>query len=135
MKLIEINWQPTDRQLRQFGMVCFLALPTIAWFWGGSTPIIAMLAVIGLLCATAGVLYPQALKPFFLALTLVATPIGIVIGELVMLTIYFGVFLPLSLLFRISQRDSLGLLIVRNQDSYWEVKKKPRDVASYYRQS
>ena len=41
MKLIEINWQPTDRQLRQFGVICLVALPALGWLWGGGTTIVA----------------------------------------------------------------------------------------------
>ena len=135
MKLIEINWQPTDRQLRQFGMICLVALPAIAWLWGGTATIITALAVTGLVLAMVGWAAPAMLKPVFLALTIAATPIGMVVGELAMLIIYYGVFLPFGLVFRILRRDSLELKIRRDQDSYWEAKKQPSDVASYYRQS
>ena len=35
MKLVEINWNPTDRQLRQFGMIALVALPALGWLWSG----------------------------------------------------------------------------------------------------
>jgi hypothetical protein len=78
---------------------------------------------------------PSVLKPVFLALTIVATPIGMVIGELAMLTIYLGVFLPFGLVFRIAKRDSLELRLDQSKDSYWQAKKQPVNIASYYRQS
>ena len=135
MKLIEISWHPTDRQLRQFGVICLFALPGIGWIWGGGTTAITVLAVIGLLLAVTGMVLPSVLKPVFLALTIVATPIGMVIGELAMLMIYFGVFLPLGLVFRIAKRDSLQLRLDRGGESYWVKKKRPTNIASYYRQS
>ena len=135
MKLIEINWQPTDRQLRQFGVICLFALPAIGWIWRGGSTTVALLAVIGLLFAATGMVLPSVLKPVFLALTIVATPIGMVIGELAMLLIYFAVFLPIGFVFRIAQRDALRLGLVPGSKSYWEAKRKPRDIASYYRQS
>jgi len=135
MKLIAINWQPTERQLRQFGVICSFALPAIGWVWGAGTTAIAVLAVIGLLLGTTGMVFPVVLKPMLLALTIVATPIGMVIGELAMLLIYFAVFLPLGLVFRIAKRDSLQLGLNRDKASYWEPKKQPVNVSGYYRQS
>lgn len=135
MKLIEFNWRPTDRQLRQFGVICLIALPALAWLWGGGTTVVMTFALAGLLLAVAGMAVPTALKPVFLALTIVATPIGMVIGELAMLTIYFGVFVPFGLVFRLAKRDSLQLRLDRDKESYWEAKKQPANIASYYRQS
>lgn len=135
MKLIEINWQPTNRQLRQFGVICLIALPTVAWLWGGGTTIVMALALTGLVLAVVGLAAPVMLKPVFLALTILATPIGMLIGELAMLIIYFGIFLPLGLIFRITRRDALQLRLDRSKETYWQAKKQPVDVASYYRQS
>ena len=109
MTLVEINWKPTDRQLRQFGIICLIALPLVGWIWGATPLVLGALVTIGLLLAVAGVAIPKALKPVFLALTILATPIGIVIGEVVMLLIYFGVFLPMGLVFRLLKRDALQI--------------------------
>ena len=135
MKLIEFNWSPTDRQLRQFGVICLFALPALSWLWGGGTTLVISLAVVGLFLAVAGLAAPVVLKPVFLAMTIVATPIGMVVGELAMRAIYFGVFLPIGLGFRIAKRDSLQLRLDQARDSYWETKKQPSNIASYYRQS
>lgn len=135
MKLVEVNWQPTDRQLRQFGWICLVALPAVAWLWGGGTTLVMTLALAGLVLAMIGLVAPAALKPIFLVLTIVATPIGMIMGELAMLIIYFGVFLPFGLIFRVIGRDALQLQLDREKQSYWEAKKQPTDIASYYRQS
>ena len=135
MKLIEFNWQPTDRQLRQFGVICLFALPTVAWLWGGGTTLVITLALVGLLLAIVGMAVPSGLKPVFLALTIAATPIGMVVGELAMLAIYFCVFLPFGLVFRLAKRDSLGLRLDQDCHSYWQAKKQSASNASYYRQS
>jgi len=135
MKLIDIQWSPTDRQLRQFGTVCMVALPAIAWFWGGNATVIQSFAGVGLAAAGVGLLFPQGLKPVFLVLSIAAIPIGMVIGEVAMLLIYFGLFLPLSLVFRLIGRDALQLGRPTVKTSYWQEKRKPTDVSSYYRQS
>ena len=135
MKLIAINWHPNDRQLRQFGIICLVALPLVGWIWGAGSSTLGVLAGIGLLLAVAGIVKPRILAPLFLGLTLVATPIGMVLGELAMLLIYFTIFLPIGLAFRLLKRDALRLKIDRDTASYWQAKKQPKNMASYYRQS
>lgn len=135
MKLIEINWQPPDRQLRQFGLICLVALPALGWFWGAGPQLITGLAIAGGVLALAGLVAPRLLKPVFLGLSILVMPIGLVIGELAMMLIYFAVFLPIGLAFRVLKRDALQLKIKRNQSSYWKTKNPPSNVASYYRQS
>jgi len=135
MKLVEINWRPSDHQLQQFGVICFFALPAIAWFWGASVSVIVTLATIGLAIALVGMIAPPALKHLFLSLSLVTTPIGVVVGELVMLAIYLGCFLPIGIVFRVLGRDALRLKLDRNATSYWESKKQPTSLASYFLQS
>lgn len=135
MKLVEINWNPTNRQLRQFGVICLFALPLVGWLWGAGGQLLTWLGLAGLVLATVGLLLPRALKPVFLGLTIVATPIGMVLGELVMLLIYFGVFLPIGIIFRVIQRDALQRTLDKNAPTYWENKRQPQTVSSYYRQS
>ena len=134
MKLVEINWQPTNRQLRQFGAICIVALPAFVWMWGASLSVITIMAVIGLIIAAVGMAAPSALKPLFVVLSMAATPIGLVVGELAMLAIYLFCFLPLGLIFRVIGRDALKLKLDRNATSYWEQKQQPASLASYYRQ-
>lgn len=135
MKLVEINWNPTDRQLRQFGMICLPALPLIGWIWGATMPGVGLLAGVGLALAVLAVAWPSAVKPLFLALMIVATPIGLVVGEVLMLLIYFGVFWPMGMIFWLVKRDAMQRKLDREAPTYWQAKKAPAAAASYYRQS
>ncbi len=135
MKLVEVNWQPSNRQLRQFGIICLFALPLIAWFWGANRHAITTAGVIGGALTTAGFVMPRLLKPLFVALMVVTTPIGIVVGELAMVLIYFCCFLPMALVFRVVGQDPLQLKLESARSSYWQAKKQSSSVASYYRQS
>ena len=135
MKLIEFNWSPTSRQLRQFSILCALLLPLIGWLWGASGSTVGILGGVGLFIAVLGLAIPAAVKPVFILLTLITAPIGLVVGEIAMLLIFFGVFLPIALLFRVLRRDELQRTLDRNAPSYWQEKKQARDVASYFRQS
>lgn len=135
MALIQTNWSPTTRQLRQFGGLCLVALPLLGWLWSGSSTVITILVAIGILVALAAWVYPKAILPVFVGLMLITTPIGMVIGELAMFMIYVTVFLPIGMLFRITSRDRLQLNVDRQAASYWQPKRQPKSVASYYRQS
>lgn len=135
MKLVEFNWNPTNRQLRQFGVICLFALPLLGWLWNGGPHTLIILAVVGFIIAGASMVLPATMKPVFIALMIAATPIGMVLSELAMLLIYYAVFLPIGLAFRLARRDALHMKLDRNKDTYWQPVDTLRDVASYYRQS
>ena len=65
MPLVEIHWNPSDRQLRQFGFICLGAPAAIAWVWTAD-PRWAMTAfVVGVLIALTGWARPQSIRPLF----------------------------------------------------------------------
>lgn len=133
MSLIEINWSPSRKQLRQFGFLCLLVLPLLGWLWSANATSIIILLGIGSLIAFLANVQPRWVQPLFVGLVLVTAPIGMVVGELAMLLIYVGVFLPISLLFRLAHRDALQLRMDREAETYWQTKREPKDIASYYR--
>jgi hypothetical protein len=135
MSLVQVNWRPTNRQLRQFAAICLIALPLVGWMWGGGRQTIAWLAVVGCVIAVIGALAPAILKPVFIGLTVITLPIGMVVGELTLLAVFFGILLPLGLFFRLIGRDALQLKLDRTCPTYWRPKKQPNDLGSYYRQS
>ena len=135
MALIETNWNPTARQLRQFGSLCLVSFPLLGWIWSGNLTVITALACLGLLIASIAYFYPKLISPLFVGLMLITAPIGMVIGELAMFLIYMTVFLPIGMLFRITSRDRLRLKIDRQATSYWQPKRQPKSIGSYYRQS
>jgi hypothetical protein len=133
MKLIQMNWHPSDQHLQQFGLMSLLAFPVIAWFWGASQPVITGLSATGVLLAFTGSLRPQLLRPVFVGLCLVTLPIGFVVSELTLFLMFLLVFLPIGGAFQALRRDALTLQS-RAADSYWVMKSQPKSVASYYRQ-
>ncbi len=145
MKLVEINWRPGNRQLRQFGLIALVALPFLGWWFGGRpgltgwTPgqqlAVGILASIGLVLGGIGLVRPQLLRYVFLAAMIVALPIGLVISEVILLLIYYGMFAPIGLFFRLTNRDALKRTIDRRASTYWSPKAQPTNVDSYFRQS
>lgn len=145
MAAIRINWNPSDRQLRQFGLIGLAAVPVLGWVFSGSPPPAtwvdepAMLmiggAIGGLVLGLLGWLRPGSLKLIFIGMTLAAFPIGLVLSELIMLLIYITIFVPVALIFRCIGRDALHRQLDRGATTYWTLKKAPKDAESYFRQS
>lgn len=135
MKLVEINWNPGPRQLRQFGWVALAALPALGWLWsGGRWTVVLPLAAAGGATAGLGLWAPRRLKPLFVAVSLVTLPVGLVVAELTTVLLFFGVFVPLGLLMRLFRRDSLQRRLAPDADSYWQPKSQPAGIAGYFRQ-
>lgn len=142
MKLVEINWNPTTRQLRQFGVAAALVLPLLGWlttgkprtFESANLPMIGGLAVVGACLALLSFVMPGAVKPIFVGISLVTMPIGLIVGLLVMVAVYYVVFVPIGLIFRLIGRDAMHRKLDRSAVTYWQVKQQPSDVRRYFRQ-
>jgi hypothetical protein len=147
MPILEINWKPDSRFLRQFGVVCLVMFGAIgAWimfrnavaFWSVSpatadTVAYALWAVGGA-AFVLGMVAPKALWPLYVAMTAVALPIGFVMSYVVMGVIYYLIITPLGLAFRVMGRDVLRRHFDRAAQSYWTRRVSVREVRRYYRQ-
>ena len=145
MTRIPLNWKPAQRQLRQFGLIGLFVLPLVGWIgsgmpsistWGGQSQWVMIGgASIGLLLGLLAAFRPLWLKHIFIGMALVAYPIGLVVSELLILLIYFVVFTPVALVFRLIGRDALLRKIDREATTYWTPKESSKDAESYFRQS
>lgn len=134
MAILEINTNPTDRQLRQFGFLSCLALPLLAWVWAGTMFALAIAAGVGASLALIGQVAPRWLKPIFVALILITMPIGLVVGELLLLLLFVVVFTPMAIVFQLIGRDALMRKRPKDASTFWVDRKPVTDVRQYYRQ-
>ena len=158
MKLFDINWNPDDRQLRQFGLICLPALPLAGWVctaqaglgasvanllsgrWAqlaqdtGNGPLVGGLLAAGVVLAAVGLTRPQWLRWLFVALSLLTAPIGLAVSELVLVVIYFGVLTPLATVFRLVGRDALERKLEPHAATYWQPHPPTTDARRYFRQ-
>jgi hypothetical protein len=61
-------------------------------------------------------------------------PIGLVVGELFLATIFFGLFGLVSLIFRIVGFDPMTRSFDRSVRTYWSLKQQPTGVKQYFKQ-
>jgi hypothetical protein len=137
MRWSDINRSPTPATLRQFALLWLLFfLGLAAWYYFGlDRQLVGMiLALLALTVGLAGLAQPAWVRWVFVGWLMLTFPIGWTVSQLVLLLLFFGLFTPLALLFRITGRDPLGRK-GRSQDSLWQPKPPPADVHSYFRQS
>ncbi len=135
--MIKIDWNPPESQLRQFGWISLLGFPAfglVLHFVSGA-PITALYVLIGVGIAVLALsLISTALvRPIFVGLMLVATPIGAIISFVCLSLIYYGLFTPVGILFRITGKDPLEKRLDKAAASYWIVRENKRTPASYFR--
>jgi hypothetical protein len=132
MALAPIPWHPTDRMLRQFAAAWLAAVGFLAWRVSGTAG--TVLAVLAVGVGVAGLIRPRLVRWLFLGLTLLTLPIGWVVSNLVLALLFYGIFTPLGLVFRLMGRDALGLKPRPGCDSYWVPRAAPANVERYFRQ-
>jgi carbamoyltransferase len=109
--LVEIEWHPTDRQLRVFGvsgLLASLAAALVLTFVWGVAVFWAILALAaGAAIFLCSLLAPTLTRILFIGLTLVGMPVGFVVSFLVLAAFYFLLLTPVALFFRLIGRDPL----------------------------
>ena len=134
MPLIDINLNPSTRHLRQFGFASLIALPGLTWMFTENSAWTGIAACIGVGLLALSWVLPVTVLPAFVGLSLITAPIGIVVGEVVLLLVYIGVFVPISGVMKIIGRDPIHKRPDPNADSYWESREQVDKVSRYYRQ-
>jgi len=138
MALLEINTDPTDRELRQFARIwlpAFLAVVggLLAWRLGWWTAAVILWCLAGV-ALLGGLIAPGRFRLIYAAWMRGAQPIGWVVSHLVMAIVYYGVVTPIGLLLRLLGRDPMTRRLDRSARSYW-VEHTPGGRANrYFRQ-
>ncbi|MFO0891140.1 MAG: SxtJ family membrane protein, partial [Isosphaeraceae bacterium] len=115
-------------------IACFGALAAWEWFGRGHHTLATALAAAALLLGPLGLVWPRLLKPVYVAWMVLAFPIGWTISQVIVGLIFYGLFTPLGLLFRIIGRDALHRTRQPALDSYWSPKATPSDPRRYFKQ-
>jgi len=145
-RLVELDWNPDRRTLRQFGwiaLVGFGGLALLAWQeWlifafglGSARPWVAGgLASLGLVAACLGLVAPAANRPLFLGIALLTFPIGFVLSYVIMGLLFYAVIAPVGLLLRLAGKDPMARRLEPESPSYWADARPARPRESYFRQ-
>ena len=146
MSLVQIDWDPSPKMLRNFGLiglVAFAAFGALTWthrfpmHWvpdGAITPVSIVMGAMAAFCGVFGLVAPALVKPIYLALTVVSYPIGFVLSYVIVSIMFFLVITPIAVVFRIFGRDPLNRKFDAAAATYWIERHPPETVKRYFRQ-
>jgi hypothetical protein len=130
--------RPSEKMLRQFAGLWLLFFGGLAgWQWlGRDRPLIALaVASLAVVVGVAGLISPRLVRPVFLAWMILAFPVGWVVSNVLLAGLFYGLFTPVGLLWRLTGRDPLRRRGQPDQESYWLPRSAARNVRDYFRQS
>ena len=122
MAVIEINRNPTRRQLNQFGFIWlgFLVLfGAIARFKLDAPNLALGLWVAAVVVPVIGWLVPAFMRAVFLGMSYAAWPIGFVVSHVILAIVYYLVFTPIGFAMRIFGYDPMKRGFDEDASSYW----------------
>jgi len=144
--LVQLQLKPDEKQLRQFGFIALVAFAILGavTLWRGGLfgldfgdqvrNVAYVLWAVGAVSALFSIVIPKANAPLFLVLMLVTFPIGLVVSQVVMLVLFFGILTPVALVFRIAGRDPLDRKFEPDRESYWTDLGPTPEAKDYFRQ-
>ncbi len=91
------------------------------------------ITAIGGCIGIAGLLQPWTIRPLFVGLMVLTAPIGWAVSQVFLAVVFFGVFTPIAMVFRLLGRDALKRDFEADAETYWELKVMPADPVRYFR--
>jgi hypothetical protein len=137
MSLVEINKNPSPRELRWFGVIVlafggFVSAILYARFrWPVASWV--PLAVLSVLAAVYYVV-PALRRPIYLGWMYAFLPLGMLTSFLLLAVIYFLIFTPIGFVMRLVGRERVPRGFDRQAASYWVKRPPARPSESYFRQ-
>lgn len=136
MALIEVNWNPSERDLAWFGLGTGALLGLAGALLYAKVDPVAGIAV-GSLAAGGTALYfgVRALRrPMYTAWMRLIHPLGWLLSHALFALVYFLVITPIGLAMRAAGRDPMQRRREPERESYWIARKPSGDVRRYFRQ-
>ena len=134
--MLEINWNPSRRELRQFAGIwlpLFAAIAGTLSYRAGSTTVAVVIWSAAILGAVVGALRPQSVRALFVGWMVAAYPVGWLVSHVVLGITYFGLFTIAGIAMRLFRYDPLDRR-VESAASYWRRRGERTAAASYFRQ-
>ena len=137
MAMVEINWNPPRRQLRQFAGLLFLfALGLSGWLLYRGASMTTAGAVFSAIAgvATVGWFWTGLLRVVFVAWMLLAFPIGWVVSHVLLALIYYLIFTPIGIMMKLFGYDPMRRQLDREAKTYWRPRREEDDPQRYFKQ-
>jgi hypothetical protein len=133
----DIQFDPPRKTLREFAGLWLVVWGGLAlWqaFGRGRGGLGLALAALALTIGLIGLVRPQWVRSIYVGWMVLAFPIGWTISQIILAAIFFGMFTPIGLVFRLLHRDPLDRDRRHDLESYWAPKPAPVDLRRYFKQ-
>ncbi len=138
MAIIEINKNPTRRELRQFAAIWFpiffAIVGTIVYRKSDNIAIPCAIWGIAVTISIVGFVFPRFMRVVYLGWIYAALPIGLVMSHVVLAAVYYLVMTPIGLALRLLRPDPLSRRFDKSAKSYWVRHNPAEDMERYFRQ-
>lgn len=135
--MLDVNWSPSPKQLRQFAgaLAVFLGL-LAAWLWHKTygAPLVGALAGAGVLAGIVGLVRPTWMRWVYVSWMALAFPIGWLMSHLLLATVFYLVVTPIGAIMRLCGYDPLRRKLDRQASTYWLKRQPPDDAQRYFKQ-
>jgi hypothetical protein len=121
----ENPFDPSQRTLRQFAILWLIFFSGMAAWQGlyhGRTRLAIAIAIAAVVIGPLGFWKPALIRPIFVGWMRVARPIGIVVSSVLLTLLFYVLFTPVAMVFRLIGRDELALKRPMGGQSYWSAK-------------
>lgn len=138
MSLVNVNWNPSRKDLNGFRLVSLIATTAIAALLyvlkGVDVRWCAVLVAFGAFVWLSGLVSLTLTRYVYIVLMAVTLPIGLVVSLVLMSVFYFGLITPLGLVFRLMGRDVLCRKFDPKAPTYWVPHPQTKKVERYFQQ-
>jgi hypothetical protein len=137
MQWSDTTFKPSARTLRQFAGLWIVFFGVLAAWQGlvrGHTAAATVFATLAVTVGPLGWLRPQLIAPIYVGWMVMAFPIGWAVSHLLLALLFYAIFTPLALVFRLLGRDPLQRRRPPDRDSYWTEKPATNDPRRYFKQ-
>lgn len=137
MQWSDISFDPSRKTLRQFAWLWLAFFGGIALWQVLVKARIAFglsLAALAVIVGSLGLTRPEWIRFLYVGWMILAFPIGWTMSQVMLALIFYGLFMPVGLVFRLIGRDALHRTQRENRESYWEPKPAPTDLKRYFKQ-
>jgi len=138
MATIEINLDPTDRELRQFAGIWLPASlgiigAVVLFKWDGVTTAVVLWSI-AVVVAAVGLSWPKKVRWIYLGWMRAVYPIGWTVSHLILAIVYYLVMTPVGLVLRLVGYDPMHRKADKSAKTYWIEHQPGGHVKRYFRQ-
>ena len=137
MQLMEINWEPSRKEMKLFAIlqiVFFAIISSIVWRTTESTTIPTWIMGVSVSVGVVGFFVYPFMRLVYLGWLLAVFPIGWTISQAVVASIFFLVITPIGLMMRVFRYDPMQRKFDPSAATYWHTRESNTNSTQYFRQ-